>query len=297
MRSLRDYSIGEWFKLEPVSDTYKQIRNDLMLQSYLRKDAVGQAEFLAACQSLRGQDIAVVVAFEQPWALEWLLIMSRRHLMDCTVLVFDNSRREEARAEIAEVCRRQGVAYLPLPANRTRHVNRSHGMAMTWIYQNIIRAIEPEGFAYLDHDLIPMQAVSIRERLGKQDCFGPINESAWGWQLWAGYSLFRFARTRTVAMNFLYDFSFGLDTGGRNWKLLYRFIDRATQCFADNKFINISNLSGAERRTVQVIDESWLHIGSISYNNNFDEKREFFENLAKNVEAGASWAQITATEQ
>ncbi|WP_051229290.1 hypothetical protein [Paludibacterium yongneupense] len=291
MRSLRQYTISEMVKLEPFSDAYKQFRNDLLLNLYLGRKAEGQAEFLVDCRPLRGKNIAAVVAFEQPWALDWLLTMSRKHLTDCTVLAFDNSRAPK-RAEIAEVCRRHGAHYLALPSNRTRHVNRSHGMAMTWIYRNIIQAIEPENFAYFDHDMIPMEPLSLNQRLGEQDCFGLLNESEWGWQLWAGYCMFRFDRVGHLPLNFLYDFSFGLDTGGRNWKYIYRQLDRTVQRFADSINRPLRPTTQDAPRTVQVVDDSWVHIGSISYNNNFESKQAFFATLAAACENGVSWQQI-----
>jgi hypothetical protein len=291
MRSLRQYSLTELARFEPISDAYKQLRNDLFLNAYLARKAEGQAAFLDDCRALRGKTIAAVVAFEQPWALEWLLTMARKNLKDCTVLVFDNSRAPK-RAAIAEVCRRQGAHYLALPSNRTRHVNRSHGMAMTWIYRNIVQAIEPEYFAFIDHDMIPMTPMSLSERLGDLDCFGRINQSRWGWQLWAGYCLFRFARVGHLPLNFLYDFSFGLDTGGRNWKYIYRQLDFGRQRFADDQEYPLQAGPQGPVRTVQVLDDRWVHIGSISYNNNFESKLAFFTTLAAASEQGFTWQQM-----
>jgi len=294
MRDLKNFTAVEWLKLTPLHHAIKQWRNDLMLLAYRHRQAVGEQTFLADCARLRGRNIALVIAFEQPWALDWLLAKSKQNLQDCTVLVFDNSLRREARAEIAAVCAKHGTPYLSLPSNRTLHVNRSHGLAMSWVFHRIVRAIEPATFAFLDHDLIPVLPMQLEERLGAQDCFGLINDSAWAWQLWAGYCLFRYAKVRDLPMNFLYDFSRGLDTGGRNWPWLYRHLEHHSLRFAENTLLTVANPVDGERREVQVVDGRWVHIGGISYNNNADAKRQFFENLASAIDQGKSWEALSA---
>ena len=53
------------------------------------------------------------------------------------------------------ICRDLDAAYLSLPFNPERHPCRSHGLAMTWAYYNVIRPLQPRVFAYFDHDLLP----------------------------------------------------------------------------------------------------------------------------------------------
>ena len=292
MRDLRDFSVGEWARLLPLQHAFKQVRNDLVLHAYQRRPAAGEAAFIAQCAALSGTSIGLIVAFEQPWALDWLLAMARRNVRNCTLLVFDNSRRESARADIAAVCARHGAPYLALPSNRTRHVNRSHGMAMSWVYERIVRALEPETFGFLDHDLIPVVPLDMRERIGTQDCFGKLNDSRWSWQLWAGYCFYRHARVRALPMNFLYDFSRGLDTGGRNWPWLYRRLARDTLRFAASDYLELCLPATGERRTVEVVDERWLHIGGVSYNNNFAAKQAFIEGIAAALAEGTPWSAL-----
>lgn len=293
MRDLRDFSAREWLRLEPLQLAFKQVRNDLWLAVYKRTKPKSLDRFLRETARFSNRNIALVVAFEQPWALDWMLRMSQRNLTDTTILVFDNSRRTEARKEIERVCRNHATPYLALPANPTRHVNRSHGMAMTWIFHNVVRAIKPRLFAFIDHDMIPVQKVEFSERLGDQPFYGMERHAgSWAWNLWAGYCVFDFARVNRLPMNFLYDFSLGLDTGGRNWRCLYRDFDQNSFRFASNRLVDVKDPATEASRTVQFVDDCWFHIGSIGYNDNFSSKSKFCENLAHALDNGISWLQV-----
>lgn len=291
MRALTDFTFGEWAQLLPLQHVFKEIRNDLWLAAYIKLQPDSLDSFLNETKLLAGKNIALIIAFEQPWALEWLLRMAERNLIDATVLVFDNSRSAKARIDIKRVCQARNTHYLALPVNRTRHVNRSHGMAMTWIYFNIIRVIEPRVFAFLDHDLIPVTRVALVERLADQPFFGVLglSVSSSAWQLWAGYCLFDYSTVAQLQMNFLYDFSQGLDTGGRNWRPLYQKYDRSHLRFARDLQTEVTDPVTGDRCLVQLIDDKWFHIGSIGYNDNFRSKAKLCEHLAEALDQGRGW--------
>lgn len=292
MRELKDFTFGEWLQFLPLQLAFKQVRNDLWLTYYKKLRPKSLDMFLQETKRLKGQNIALVVAFEQPWALDWLLRMATRNLTDTTVLVFDNSRRATARADIEQVCRKHQTPYLALPSNRTRHVNRSHGMAMSWIFYNVVRVIQPRLFAFIDHDLIPVQKISFSERLANQPFFGYLRVYPLAWQLWAGYSLFDFSTVAGLPLNFLYDFSLKLDTGGRNWHCLYKSYQWNTMKHAAIKYIDVTIPSSGESTSLQVIDDCWIHIGGIGYNGNFTAKAHFCETLAQTFDNGTSWAEL-----
>jgi hypothetical protein len=292
MRNLMKFSAGEWLRLEPVKHALKQTRNDAWLSFYKRQRPEALGPFLKQAQSFQGKNIALVVAFEQPWALDWMLRMAERNLTDTKILVFDNSRRAEKRLEIEQVCKDRGVCYLALPANPTRHVNRSHGMAMTWIYHNVVRAIQPRLFAFLDHDLIPVQKVALAQRLGEQPFFGFIRVNDRAWNLWAGYCMFDFAYVSKLPLNFLYDFSMNLDTGGRNWDCLYRGHDRDRLRHATSVMGTVTDPLSNSCHPVQIVDVQWLHIGGIGYNDNFRDRAELCEHLAAALDQGVSWSSM-----
>jgi hypothetical protein len=294
MRKITKFSASDWLRLVPLQYALKQLRNDAWLAFYKRSKASTLAPFLKETERLRGGNIALVVAFEQPWALDWLLRMAERNITDASLLVFDNSRRASARLEIERVCRERGVPYLALPANPTRHVNRSHGMAMTWIFHNVVRAIQPRLFAFIDHDMIPVQKIALSERLSGQPFYGYTRVSPWGfdWNLWAGYCMYDFSRVERLPLNFLYDFSKNLDTGGRNWNCLYAHHDRQLLRHAESRLVAATDPVTGSSHRVQVVDEDWLHVGGISYNDNFRGKAELCEHLALALDQGKTWATI-----
>jgi hypothetical protein len=277
MRRLNEFSGREWLALVPLVQGLREVRNDALLAHYTGARAEGLQDFLSRHASLRGRRVAVTIAFEQPWALDWQLAMARRHLPHIAFVVFDNSRSPRAREAIGDVCARHDVPCLALPAYRTHHANRSHGMAMSWVYRRVLRALAPEAFVFLDHDLIPLPGADPFRHLESQPVYGLLNEGVRGcWNLWAGYCAFRFAALEGTQGNFLYDFSRGLDTGGRNWDEVYSRLDRRRLQFAPRRF-ETRTMDGVGSREVEIVDGGWVHIGGIGYGTNFADKFAFFE--------------------
>ena len=290
MLKLSEFSVKDWLKLRPLDVAFKQVRNDVWLKYYVNQKTAELSQFLTDNSHLAGRNIAIVVAFEQPWAVNWLLQMAKKNLMNTTVLVFDNSHKTAARAELAAVCKQNGTPYLALPMNRTKHVNRSHGMAMSWIYDNVINIIQPKLFAFIDHDLIPVSEVDFEERLANQQFFGRAGgKFPHYWSLWAGYCIFIYAAFKHQPLNFLYDFSRGLDTGGRNWDSIYSHFDKAQIYFASRTYKNLKLPTVENYTKVEFVDECWIHMGSISYNDGFRNKLDFFEALARAMQIDANW--------
>jgi len=289
MRNLTEFSAIEWLKLLPIQHALKQIRNDAWLAMYQYNRPKELARFLTEHKDLANKNIALVIAFEQPWAVNWLSRMANRNLSDATVLVFDNSRNESKRLELEQVCKINRTPYLALPANRTRHVNRSHGMAMTWVYHNVVRAINPRIFGFIDHDLIPVRKVTIADKMTGQPVYGQILQGRFSfWSLWAGYCFFDYAATKGKSINFLYDFSRDLDTGGRNWESVYRHLDRRQLRASTFDRVSMKVPSVREPRLAQFIDQHWLHIGGISYSYSSPESIEYFKGLEKIFDAESS---------
>ncbi|MGZ3253594.1 MAG: hypothetical protein ACXU7D_04740 [Burkholderiaceae bacterium] len=293
MRKINEFSPIEWLKLLPLQQSIKQVRNDLLLSLYKRARPEKLDAFLAANQHLADKNIAIVIAFEQPWALNWLLRMGRKNLSDTTILVFDNSRTESTRLDIEHVCNENGASYLALPPYRTKHVNRSHGMAMTWVFHNVVRAIKPRVFGFIDHDLIPVDKVDFSERIGAQPVFGLINAGTRDyWSIWAGYCMFKYDAIKSKSLNFLYDFSRDLDTGGRNWNPIYSQLQRNQLRFASKEHLDITAPSIDSSRLVECVDSRWIHIGGISYNDNLKDKFAFFRALERTLEEGSTLDQL-----
>lgn len=294
MRAFHEFSASEWLRGEPAVQAFKQARNDLLLRRFLEVPGPSADDVVQALRARRDRHLLVSIAFRQPWALDWQLGMAARHVPDASLLVCDNSADAQASAAIREVCERHGVPCVLLPAYRTRHVNRSHGMAMSWIYHRLLRAIDPVSFGYIDHDLIPVLPTQPWQGLRDQPVYGMRNAGQGRyWNLWAGYCHYRSAHVAGMPLNFLYDFSRGLDTGGRNWDTVYGSLDGGRLRFAPQDWIEGRLPDDAPVR-LELVDRAWLHIGGIGYGSNFERKFALHERIRAQLDGGDGWPAVLA---
>ena len=292
MRNLNQYSTREWFCGDPLIHAFKQVRNDILQSIYRRIRSKALKQFLKNTASLQGKTIAVVVAFNQPWSIDWLTRMATRHVSDTTWLVFDNSSQKHIRPDIEKICRERNIHYLALPYNPEHHPCRSHGIALTWIYYNVVRKIKPRIFAFIDHDLIPLEKIKFDKILGNQAFYGILNSKPFGWSIWAGYSIYNFSIVSKLPLNFNNDVPRRLDTGGRNWKCLYRKFDYTKLRFADSNDVDIADPKVGALQTVSLVDNRWIHLCGAAYCKKFDSKLEFFKRIAKATDEGATLKDI-----
>ena len=284
MRSIAKFSFTEWVTFKPLSFLWKELRNDLFLFVYKHLGAQDESGFLSRYAHLKNQNIIAIIAFEQPQVLEWLFLLAKKNLSGAQLMVFDNSKRDHLRVEIEKVCDRHRIPYLALPKNLTRHVNRSHGMAMTWVYYRIIKRIQPKWFGYIDHDLLPIKHVDINQALNmKHGFYGLLRKKAGYWNLWAGYAFYGCEAIKTLPMNWLYDFSRYLDTGGRNWDCLYSQVDLHEVEPTLAKEVFTQAIFNDRPVKIQVIDHNWLHVGGVSYNDNFAIKGDVFTQIVQEL--------------
>ena len=141
--------------------------------------------------------------------------------------------------------------------------------------------------------MIPVKSNNHLHFLEKQPIYGLENRSRWAWNLWAGYCAFDFTFTNNKELNFLYDFSNGLDTGGRNFKNMYQKLDKKQLAFASNKQCEIINPKTKDLHWIEMVDDAWYHIGGIGYANNFVEKSAVFVDLAEELSKGLKWDDLT----
>lgn len=296
MRELTKFSIKSWIRLEPLKYLFKHTRNLTLLGLYTKKKQVLLESFLLKCSHLKEENIILVTAFEQPWVVDWQLKMSKKYIQDAVILVFDNSKNTKARGEIKKVCESNDTLYLPLPSNPTKHVNRSHALAMQWVYENVVKAIQPKNYIYIDHDLIPVKRLSISKLMNGQDFYGLLKDKSrndpGSWSIWAGYTMFKFSATKHKKMNFMYDFSRDLDTGGGNYETLYKFYDRHSMNFAGKEWVSVDIPEIGKIDNLQLLDNCWHHIGSVSYNNNFDSRRDYCLALSQVIDSGLEWDKL-----
>jgi hypothetical protein len=246
---------------------FKEIRNILILKIFLLLGSKKAQLFVKNNKNLKGKNLLIVIAFNQTWCLNWLLKMGKKNIKDAVICVFDNSNIQSKRVEIEKLSNKYKVIYYPLPPFNVRHPNRSHGLAMTWAYNKVVKHLQPKTFSFIDHDLIPIKPISISKRIRNQTCFGVTRDTInpFYWSLWAGYCIYNFASVKNRTLNFLNDFSRNLDTGGMNWNSIYKLLNKEEISFASRKFPLVSIAGIKDPIKVEFIDDHWLHVGGISY--------------------------------
>lgn len=275
-RQIATYTASEWLRLRPLTQVYKtwlwqRVDRRYMLQQPDDAEALGRL-----LTHLSGSNIVATVAFNSPWTIRWQLSFVGRYLENAAFLVADNSTDPDARSAIAALCADAGVAYIALPANpyrERRHASRSHGLALNWIYRNLIRLLRPAAWGFFDHDLFPTHQFDPAQRLRGQPFYGDLVTRPGGSYLWPGYCLFSKGADAEAMLDFGQDWFLGLDTGGMNAQLLARRADLPSMKFADSRSI------GPDRNMAVTIDEiDWfddcVHLGNASswYRSNTDRE-------------------------
>lgn len=226
VRPLSEYEYSDWRRLRPLLHGLKTARYRFVNKRYVRRISPA-CDLSNLKQNIAGKRVLVSVAFGDAEIVEWQVRLMRRHIASATHMIADNSREGDASAAIANVCAQFNTPYIRLPPNPWYQPSRSHGIALNWLWHNLIRPAEPEYFGFLDHDIFPTEADDPFNALATQDCFGVIRTAGARWFLWAGYCMYRFDRVRNLGMDFGQDWFNGMDTGGGNWWPLYRNMIRS----------------------------------------------------------------------
>jgi len=255
-KPLFEYGLEDWLHLRPLTHCLKTIRYRGINRWYLARSA-RTGDVACVARDLRGRKVLATVAFDDPEAIAWQWQLVRRYVPDALYLIADNSASESKSAAIGEIARAHAIAYVRLPANPWRW-SRSHGLALNWIWQNVIRPGEPEAFGFIDDDIFPTAPDDPFAPLATQDFFGLVRTVGPRWFLWAGLCVFRFERVKHAPLDFGQDWFAGLDTGGGNWRVLYRHADPAQLRQLDTRLVpyreGIDTADGALQWC-----GSWLH--------------------------------------
>ena len=198
-------------------------------------------------------DLAVV-AFENAEVLDEQIALLRERLADeHQYLVFDNSASDGGLRRIAALCEARGVPYLGLPPNpySGRDPSASHGLALNWAWRQVLRDRASACFGVLDPDVFPERETSILSALGDAPCWGHLQERGERWYLWAGFAFFR--RASTPGLDFMP--GDGLDTGGGNWRLVFRHLDREALSFPPHSYVDPGAPPGHSPERIG----DWLH--------------------------------------
>lgn len=248
----------------------KNLRNAIIDRRFRSRGHDAIEPFLAALPGRSQERICFTIAFNAPWVIDILAAAWARHCPHTPLAVIDNSSSSAARLDIERICVQRGLPYLALPSNPEWSPNRSHGIAMNWVYYNLVRRFGPDTFGFVDHDCFPIRpadpmaaltdkTVRGRHQAGRRD----------EWTLWAGFCFFRTEATQNLAMDFKHRIEFGLDTGGGNWEALYRQLSPR-----DVEAVSVGQIMfpvGDDPSPLRLVDGSFVHLGGASYRQRYDK--------------------------
>lgn len=267
-RARRHYRFDEWIRLRPVLDVLRIPRNKIVDRAYSRRGSPDLDIVRAALSTGSDLNILVTIAFNVPWVIDLLVRSVRRHMPEWTLVVVDNSNDAEMRREIRAVCDASATPYLGLPPNPEWSPNRSHGIALNWIWRNLIRPTSPRRFGFIDHDCFPVGPTDVMATLARQPVAGPVicpQRVDNAWFVWAGCMFFDNRAVGDRSLDFNHDQRLRLDTGGRVWHTLYRDLDRSELTFMDRRMVSIPRRADEAPIEVDCIGGTLYHVNGVSY--------------------------------
>jgi hypothetical protein len=227
MKPILDYGLHDWLRLRPLLHAIKTARYRHTDRVY-RHRPPRHGDLRSICPLLRGRKVLVAIAYEDVQVIDWQTRLLRLFVPNALYIIADNSVTDQGSSAIARLAHNHDVPYVRLPVNPSSKGSRSHGLALNWVWYNLIRPGRPEAAGFLDHDLFPTAPDDPFAALATQDFFGLVRTAGPRWFLWAGFCMFRFDQVEHKPLDFRQDWFNGLDTGGGNWHALYRHVDRSS---------------------------------------------------------------------
>lgn len=236
MKALSDYEWRDWRRLRPITHWLKTLRYDAQREHYVRLPARSD---ISIVDGIRDRRVLVTIAFDDPEAIDMQAQLVARFVPNVIYVVADMSMDDHAAAQTAAAAADHNVSYLRLPDNplrRKEQASRTHGLALNWVWRNIIRPGQPDRFGFIDPDMFPTAPDDPFATLDRQPVYGWIREAGPRWFLSAAFSMYRFDAVRDLPLDFGQDWFNGLDTAGANWNVLFRTLDRSKLNFAPTHF-------------------------------------------------------------
>lgn len=246
----------------------KNVRNEIVDRAFRIRGADAGVTLAKALIAREVRNVAFTIAYNNPWVIDLLTSGWRHHPNGMQLVVVDNSNDRSARASHDAICRQRGIAYLGLPRNLEWSPNRSHGIALNWVWFNVVRHATFEIVGFVDHDCIPIATIDIPARMADLSVYGLKGTSrTWpsAWNLWAGYCFLRPRAATGRTIDFKPRIEHGLDTGGGNWNGFYRQLDPTLIGDAKHAYVSIDIGDGSPAESYLLIDDSFLHLDGASY--------------------------------
>lgn len=192
-------------------------------------------------------------------------------------VIADNSNDPEASQKLERFCAEKNISYVKIPWNILTGIRASgsHGVALNWCYHNVIKKYCPKYFGFLDHDILPLRPVAIFDKI-RGGFYGIIRDKkAPYWYFWPGFCFFEYEPFKNAHFDF-FPYHTGsdgmtfLDTGGSNYHMICRHLDRSRLGEASHFLVDMNTgrrwVSGSDtRNTFELVNNDWLHIRQISW--------------------------------
>lgn len=200
------------------------------------------------------------IAFNSLEAIQIQAEHLNKYLKDSYVyLVCDNSSNTQVSNTIKEFCTKNDINYIRLIGNpyNGRDASKSHGLSINWIYKHVIKPSNAKYFGVIDHDIFPIKSTSIVDHLKGSKVYGHIQERGDRWYLWPGFSFFNRVLVGQKKFNFMP--IAGLDTGGGNWELVFRLVDKSRIITPKHEYIKYKDGGIIQSTSMERIGD-WLHL-------------------------------------
>jgi hypothetical protein len=271
------YSVANWLRLQPAIHMLKTARYRHIDRQYRSQPPrVSVLSHSAAS----GSNLLISIAFEDADLIDWQSRLVRRYVPSAEYVVVDNSRSVKGAQAIRRICEKRGCSYLLTPENPWHgSASRSHGLALNWALENVVRSRRPKAFGFIDADVFPLEVTNPFEPLKQQDFFGVVRHSGERWYLWAGFCFFQFSLVERFPLNFSQAWFLGLDTGGANWNALYKHYRLSTLEQMETSFFPFKPGLDISEGPLQRCGP-WIHeIGQMGRPDLVSEKREALRRL------------------
>lgn len=215
----------------------------------------------------------ITIAFNNVHVLKHQMDLLERNILDKDIsyVIADNSNNSDKANEIAELCKSRNLGYIRLPKNKwldKRSGSYSHGAAANWLYYNYINKRKPYAFGFLDHDIYPLESLSLEAKIGEQGFYGYRRVKDNYWYIWPGLAFFIYERLSKVNVNFapcMVDKRY-LDTGSSLYPVFYSKFDEEKLNFASFNRFPLTDIGYENDSLVEFIDDkTWFHSANASY--------------------------------
>ena len=219
--------------------------------------------------------------------------------VDYKHIIVDNSTDRNKRSLIKYICNSNHIEYISIPYSIEQKICKwlsyygmSHGLALNWTYYHLLCQRRPKRFALLDHDIFPIRACNLTERLGDLDFCGVGRLRGEGWYLWPGWSIFRFDAVYSRNPNFqpYFNKSIYLDAGGGNFFQIYRYYKFKDLYFSRVDTHRIKRSKDLHDYNdiyhsdcIQYVDDNWLHLINGSNYCNLINKNSTVKKIMDNI--------------